>query len=448
MRLSLRGAGYAWPDGTVVGPVDLDVAPGERVLVTGRSGSGKSTLLRLAAGLLGRHGAGRVFGTVRVDGLDPAALSPAERAGRVAFVSQDPGDQLVAGTVADEVAFGPESAGWEPERVEARVVEALAQVGLEVAPDRDPRHLSGGQQQRLVVAASLAVGSGLLLLDEPLAWLDPDGADALLDHLTALARQGVAIVLVEHRLAATLPWADRVLVLDGALAERRPDPPRYARAVPRPVLGRSIAAVRDLRWSYGARPALRGVDLEIRAGERVALVGPNGAGKSTLLAALAGRVGEVEVDGRVVDVTQDPDLSLFCRTVAEELGYGPTEQGLPPDEVRARVEALAGPFGLSDLLGRPPQALSRGQRLRVAVAAALACAPDLLLLDEPTAGQDHASVVAMMNALDTAIAGSGTRTAVVFATHDLPLARARATRIVALEGGRIVASGPPGGEGG
>src|SRR5690606_12186349 len=109
-----------------------------------------------------------------------------------------------------------------------------AQVGLDVEPGRDPRRLSGGQQQRLVVAASLAVGSGLLLLDEPLAQLDPEGAAALLDHLTGLAGQGVAVVLVEHRLAATLPWADRVLVMDGGLAPRRPEPPRYAPAPPPP----------------------------------------------------------------------------------------------------------------------------------------------------------------------------------------------------------------------
>lgn len=444
MRLVLHGAGYVWPSGLGVGPFDLEVPPGERLLVTGRSGSGKSTLLRLAAGLLGRHGAGRILGQIRVDGIDPASLPPAERAARIAFVSQDPVDQLVAGTVADEVAFGPESAGWAPHRVEHRIGEVLDWLGVDVDRDRDPRRMSGGQQQRLVVAAALAVGSSLLLLDEPLAQLDPEGAAALLERLDALASRGMSVVLVEHRLGPTLPWADRVLVLDGGLTERRPELQAYAPRETKPPVGRAVATVRDLYWSYDGRPVLKGIDLDVRAGERLALVGPNGAGKSTLLAALAGGFHGVEVRGRVVDVTQDPDLSLFCSSVAEELGFGPSEQGLDPAEVRERVCELAASFGLADLLDRPPQALSRGQRLRVAVAAALACEPDLLLLDEPTAGQDHEAVVAMTKALDQALAGSDRRPAVVFATHDRALARAWATRIVELEGGRIVSDGAPG----
>jgi energy-coupling factor transport system ATP-binding protein len=182
--------------------------------------------------------------------------------------------------------------------------------------------------------------------------------------------------------------------------------------------------------------ALDGVDVEFRAGERVAIMGPNGSGKSTLLQGLAGHlpVGKLVGQATVVDVPQDPDLALFCETTEAELAYGPKERRLDPAAVLRAVHGTAAGLDLLPLLHRPPQALSRGQRLRTAVGAALCCDPDVLLLDEPTSGQDRTQVARMMATLATVEA----HRTVVFATHDEELATQHATRIIRLESGRVV----------
>lgn len=430
--LRMVEAAYRYPGGggLAVGPVSLEVQAGEFVLVTGPTGCGKSTMLRLAAGMLQRHGRGQVLGSVSVDGADPGAMPPSDRVARIGFVAQEPADQVVAGTIGDEIAFGLESAGWDADRIDARVTEVLAMVGLPPEPTRSPAALSGGQRQRLVVGAALAAGAKLLLLDEPIAWIDPESATDLLRRLRGLGDDGVAVVVVEHRIDAVRPHVDRVIELAPADAFQAPPAP------PSAELGDELLRGSGLRWSYGPIEALRGVDLAVRAGERVALLGRNGAGKSTLLGMLGGHLGSaVTASGRVVDVPQDPDLALFCATVRDELAYGGREAREGPQVVADRVRRAADAVAISDLLERPPQALSRGQRLRTAVAAAMACEPAVLLLDEPTSGQDRAQVDRMMAALVGAT--------VVFATHDQRLVREHATRAVRLEDGRIVADGPP-----
>jgi len=481
--LSLRGVGYRYPSvaAPTVSGVELAVAPGEILLLTGPTGCGKSTLLRLAAGLLQRHGQGQVQGEVAVDGRDPAALAPSERVRALGLVGQEPGDQLVAGTVGDEIAFAMESAGWSAAAIEAALPALQARVGLDLALDRDPRTLSGGQTQRLVIAAALSAGAGTLVLDEPLAQLDPAGAEELLRALRTIADGGVAVLLVEHRLEACLPVVDRVAIMaEGRLVDTvfaaalRPGSeavrtlralglvvpgrldladrlaPRQVEAVTfrppggePPVLGETLWEGRGLgfTWRGAPGPALVGVDLRLRAGERVALLGGNGAGKSTLLGLLSGQLRSpgLRPPAGVVAVPQDPDLALFCPTVQEELAVGPREGGHA--DVAGQVDRAAAALSVAGLRDRPPQALSRGQRLRVAVAAALACAPRVLLLDEPTSGQDHDQVERMMSALVAALSGG----ALVFATHDVDLALRHATTVYVLDQGRIVAAGTPAG---
>lgn len=485
--LELCGVTWRYPSGIVpaVGPVDLEVRPGELVLLTGPTGCGKSTLLRLAAGLLQRHGQGVITGEVRVSGVDPASLPPSARARCVGFVSQEPADQIVSGSLGDEIAFALESAGEPPERIEALIREGLEALDLPREPDRSPDALSGGQRQRLVVASALAAGAGLLLLDEPLAWLDPEGARGLMARLRARADAGLAILMVEHRVEIVHPWADRFILIDhgriiseysksnidisamlslgltppGLLElehrlckqgmDRASALPRLQRGARSPLAhgapaseaGPPLVQLERVRVVYGSREALRPLSFRVGPGERVAVLGANGSGKSTLLGALSGRL---RVEGlrrgrRVVDVPQEPDLSLFNPTVWDELAYGPREARRSPAEVGALVRRAAEGLSVGDLLDRAPQALSRGQRLRVAVAAALTVGPDVLVLDEPTAGQDGEQVERLMGALHTAL---GEGAALVFATHDVDLALRYARRVVLLHEGRLIADGP------
>lgn len=463
--LQLRDVRYQHPtaERSAVSGVTGAVDAGELVLLTGPTGCGKSTLLRLAAGLLQRHGRGHFGGEVRVDGADPAHLGPAQRVRQVALVGQDPDDQRIAATVGDEIAFAAESGGLPAEEVDRRVGALAAALELPGGAGRAVTALSSGQRQRLSVAAALSAGAGLLLLDEPLAHLDPASAGALVRRLRALADAGTAVLVVEHRLEPFWSVADRVWVMEGGtlVADAPPvDVPvpllrRLGLSLPAalaveaawntppepkdeaPARGESVLEANEVSVRYEGALVLD-VSLALRAGERVALVGPNGAGKSTLLRALTGETdAQVRHAGRLVAVPPNPDLGLFCPTVAEELGYAARELGLA--DAPARERALAEAFSLGGLLDRPPQALSRGQRLRVAVAAALAAEPAIFLLDEPTAGQDLDQVERLMAAVTRTMAGG----ALVFATHDLALAHRHATRVVVLDHGRIVVDDEP-----
>ena len=469
--LQMTAAGYRFPscvEPSVLG-VDLCVGPGEFVLLTGPTGSGKSTLLRLAGGLLQRHGSGEVLGSVRLGGDDPAVLRPAERCVRVGFVNQSPRRQVVTGRVGDEVAFALESAGWEPERARSRVLEMLELVGLPLDLERSTDALSGGETQRLMVAAALAGGASLLLLDEPLAHLDPRGARDLVSLLARLADGGVAVVVVEHRLPQLLNVVSRVVVMDqGQVVSDRPSQEldyalirRLGLRLPKELAvedfvdgeaqdgaesGQSSLVLASFdgvsfRYPGGSTLALSEIRASVRSGDRIAILGENGAGKSTLLGCLSGahRVASVSVPGRCVRVPQDPDLALFCETVRAELSYGPSEARSTGAAAAALVDTAASAMSIVDLLSAAPHSLSRGQRLRVAVGAALSCRPDILLLDEPTAGQDHDQVERMMAALRSE-AGPG---ALLFATHDIDLALRHATRIWVLDGGLLVVDDVP-----
>lgn len=482
--IEAEGLRFRYPSGDrdVVGPVDLRVEPGEFVLLTGPTGCGKSTLLRLLAGLPQRHGSGRWTGTLSILGHDPASLPPRRRVEILGLVAQEPGDQLVTSSVREELAFALRARGRNEGEVEVAVADWLHRLGLAALADRGPARLSGGQQQRTCIAAALSAGAALVLLDEPLAQLDPEGAREVLEALSQLSRSGVTVVIVEHRIEISLGVVSRVLLMDeGRIVSDRPagepDLPSMRRlglSVP-PLLelashlgiaaeslswapvpavealpDRAVGGCSGLHAGYGGDgpPVLKGIDLEVRAGERLAILGANGSGKSTLLRLLAGeqgplapkrRAGSCWLGGVAVSVPQDPDLALWSRTVRDELAYGPRERRLDSDAVTQRVAQVGDALGLSRWMDRAPQALSRGQRLRTAVAAALTCQPAILLLDEPTAGQDGAHVDALFRSLDAL----DPEIALVFATHDLDLVLRRATRVLVLIDGRLACDGAP-----
>jgi energy-coupling factor transport system ATP-binding protein len=504
--------------------VSFRVAPGERVLVAGPSGGGKSTLALCLAGLIPHSVAADVTGTVAVAGTATGAYPPGALAEQVGVVFQDPSSQFTMLSVDDEVAFGLENLGVPRAEMPARVMQALAVVGLEDRAAWRIDRLSGGQQQRVALAAALAMRPRVLILDEPAALLDPRGAAEVYRHLARIARAGdTTLVMVEHDLDKVVPGlAERCLLLDATgapvgdgtteetfaqaasaqrcadLGVRLPAPVALALALggsderlpldvdaaadwllarrqaqqvlrdavlqPRPTPGeRVVLRARDL-WHRYAGPAssyqaLRGISLDLHEAELVAVVGANGCGKTTLLRALSGLLrlerGTVAVDGvdlaatgayaaarLVAHVFQNPESGFVAATVADEVAYGPRRLGWSQAEVAPHADAALARFGLTALARANPFTLSQGQKRRLSVAVALTLGPRVLVLDEPTFGQDGRSALALMDEI-AALCDQGL--AVVVATHDLGLVAETADRVVALCDGRVVCDGTPSG---
>ena len=476
-RVCARGWGWrhAGRKNAALSDVDLDIAPGERVLVLGPSGSGKSTLMGGLAGLLGGAEEGEATGTLTVDGV-----APAEARGRVGLLMQDPEAQVVLARVGDDVAFGMENLGAMREKIWPRVENSLEAVGLSVPLDHSTTELSGGQKQRLALASILAMGPGLLLLDEPTANLDPSGvAEVRAAVEKVVERTGATVVVVEHRVDVWASLVDRVIVVaDGAIAadgpldevlEQQGDALRErgiwlpgddvaAEVGPAPEVPPAssdttpIARVTDLTIGYAAdAPVRSGIDLTIERGVSTCIVGANGAGKSTFALTLAGLLppleGAVEVEtsdgtrgdpyewsskqllGRMSMVFQEPEYQFLAATVAEELVIGPRAAGMTDEEIAPLVDEHLEALGLTKLARANPMTLSGGEKRRLSVATALISAPELLILDEPTFGQDRGTWLGLVRLLRAALERGVT---LVSITHDPAFVAAMGQRIVDL----------------
>jgi energy-coupling factor transporter ATP-binding protein EcfA2 len=418
--------------------VSLRIEPGEVVALLGPSGSGKSTLLRALAGLVPHFHGGRFEGRVEIDGRDTRRTGPAELAGRVASLFQDPEDQVVFGRVANEVAFGLENVGTPPALIWPRVHAGLAEAGIGHLLDRRTETLSAGELQRVCLASVLALDPALLLLDEPTSQLDPDGAEALLDLAVELDS---AVVVSEQRPALPLERCDRVVFLEGGrilldaprgpaldwLAANSPGylPGEAAALGDRESEGEELCRLNDVSYSYGEEPVVREVSLTLRRGEIVALTGPNGIGKTTLAKIAAGLLtaerGTVERRGRACYLSQDPGRYLVTDRAEDEVALA--VGGDLPKARRALDEV-----GLAGLARRHPRDLSSGERERLALASVLVADPEILILDEPTRGVDPPRKAALAELLRR----DASRRATLVVTHDLVFAGEVADRRVVL----------------
>ncbi|MBB5632400.1 energy-coupling factor transport system ATP-binding protein [Cryobacterium mesophilum] len=464
-----------------VSDLDLRIEPGERVLLLGASGAGKSTLLQALAGVLGGEDDGEPSGELLVGGKPPA-----ESRGRAGLVLQDPDSQVILAKVGDDVAFGCENLGVPRQEIWPRVREALDAVGLDVALDRSTAALSGGQKQRLALAGVLAMRPGLLLLDEPTANLDPAGVVDVRDAVArVLERTGATLVVVEHRVDVWLPLVDRVVVLSpggGLLADGSPHAvltdqgrvlaeagvwvPGFPPALParHRASGPDLLLAGDLSVGRGSRvEALvvkADIELTVAAGMTTAITGPNGSGKTTLGFTLAGLLpplaGVVEATPelrglqtgrhagisehpirwtsrqlltRIGTVFQEPEHQFLTATVREELEVGPRALKLPAGEIDARVDELLQRLRLDAVAAANPFTLSGGEKRRLSVATVLATRPRILMLDEPTFGQDARTWAEQVAILAEFVDAGG---AVVAATHDRAFVEALADAEVGL----------------
>ena len=423
----VSGLTFAYPGAVrpALRDVSFELEGGEVVAVLGSSGSGKSTLLRALSGLVPHFHGGRFSGCVEVAGADTRRVRPAELAGTVATVFQDPEDQVVMTVVETEVAFGLENVGRAPEAIWPSVREALGAVGISHLARRRTTAVSSGELQRVCLASALAFRPRLLVLDEPLSQLDPEGAD---EFLRCVAELDATVVLCEHRVERALAVAARVLFLDDGrltfdgstdeaerwLAAHHPayvsgvGPDMDAAAPP----SDPVVTIENIWFGYSGTPVLRGDSLEVRRGEVVALEGPNGSGKTTLAKLAVGLLrpdsGVVDRAGRAGYLSQDPGRYVACDTALAEVALA-----VDGDERRARAALDA--VGLAWAEARHPRDLSSGERERLALAAVAAPEPDLLVLDEPTRGVDPARKIELAEWLHAYAAhGRG----VLVATHD------------------------------
>ncbi len=458
------GFRYAGRQAWAVRGLDLRVEEGERVLLAGATGSGKSTLLAALAGLL-EDSAGETEGELLVRGRRPA-LSRDE----TGLLFQDPASQLVMARAGDEIAFPLENRCVPLAELWSRVDFALAGSGLGIGRDHQTAALSGGEQQRLALAAVLTAAPRLLLLDEPTASLDAAAATDLRQRLALLGDGDRTLVLVDHRADELLSQIDRVIAIDGPRGVIADGPAAAVLTRDRAILdaagiwvpgvrleplrgsaGGPLLEARALTYRHplGEQDALAGVDLDLHAGEAVAVTGPNGAGKTTLVLLMGGLLrptrGAVQVSTSqahrgeralwrmparalvrlVGSVFQDPTHQFLRDRVDREIETGPLRAGAGPAEARRRAHELMQRLGLAHIAAANPFTLSGGEQRRLSIATALATSPTTLLLDEPTFGQDrrgHAELVDLFHAFR---ADGG---AVLFATHDALLVRTLADR--------------------
>jgi energy-coupling factor transporter ATP-binding protein EcfA2 len=482
----------------VLAGINLTLAPGSLTAVLGGSGSGKSTLGRLLAGWLPPGDGGTLAGFLELAGTsvsftgtaaDPR-IDPGSWGRQVGFVPQDPAAALstVRATVAEELAFGLENAGVDRESMAGAVRHTAALTGLAHLLARDPATLSGGQLRRLAIGCAVIQRPAVLVMDEPFASLDTDGAEVLAAMVRNLVQEGTAVVIMSQRADPFLRNADTWLVLAGGTLAAAGTPAEIVAAGelemagvvrPRPITGQQPLAgagyqsavdnppaleLRDVSFTYRrsqrggwfkakpgptSDPVLHGLSLTLKAGEILAVAGPNGAGKSTLLRHLNGLLqptaGTVLVNGRNIGgqpagrvardvglLFQQPRDQLFERTVEREVRFGLVRHGPAADQA---VQCALAAVGLDHLAGRHPAELPASQQRLLALATVLARRPSVLALDEPTIALDGPG----LNRLDRVVRSTTAEgTAVVLVTHDLDYARSIAHRLVRLEAGRLL----------
>ena len=433
---------YAGPGTEALSGLDLDLPAGGITLISGATGCGKTTLGLMLAGAIPHLIPGRLTGKISVNGLDPTTRPVRETARKVGLLTQNVELQIFTDRVEDEIAFGLENFGLPAQLMPGLVDGALDDLKVGHLRDRSLPTLSAGECQRVMIAALLCLGQPMLILDEPLAFLDRTSSLNLLSLLAELAGAGRTVLLFEHRRDLVMALAESELCLkDGRLVECPAclnEFPRIEKTSPSglPCL---IFDRASFQYEGAGEPLFQDVSLDVRSGESVVLLGENGSGKTTLLKLAMGllrptagrivnsglKVGEASprvLSRRAAYIFQNPDHQLYLSTVEEEVAW----QAESPGRAVLEIKAL----GLLGLEKRHPRSLSMGQKRRLTLAAALARGPGLLLLDEPSVGQDDLSLALIFKRLEKFCADGG---AVLSASHDIRACRTLAHRVIVLD---------------
>ncbi len=474
--------------------ISFSLRAGELLLIAGPSGCGKSTLLKCLNGLIPHHYAGTLEGKIQFDGRSIRALSTRDLAQYVGTMLQDPDKQIIGSTVEQEVAFGMENLATPRSEMLQRIREVLQQLRLETCQDRAIHTLSGGQRQQVAAAGILVLRPTIFLFDEPFANLDARAVDELETLIEKLRAEGRTVIIVEHRVEEALRLnPDKILLMEdgqqiffgdtesflkiadptqvklpiSATLRTVSDPTQIQHTLINPITtasesptraGEAILTFENLRYRYAgtSEDVLHSISCQVRKGETIALLGPNGSGKTTLVKHALGllrptkgtvnlygedtrKLSVAQLAARIGYVFQSPGAMLFAPSVRKEVSFGPENLKFDARRLNVAVEQAEEALNIKQFEKRSPFSLSFGQQKRVAIASVLAMQSRILLLDEPTAGQDYRSYIAFMEYLR----GLPALDALLFITHDLDLALRFTQRILLLKDGRLVADGPP-----
>ncbi len=429
----------------------------ELTLVCGHSGQGKSTLMSIISGIIPNVVFGSLEGGVFVAGEDMRGKKLGYVCRKVGVVLQNADEQIIQKYVEDEIAFGCENLAFAPDKIKQQI-EIVCEL-MKLDPAWKTRTLSGGQKQRLITASTLAMGQKIIILDEPLANLDKSGARLLMSTLKSLASAGYCVIVVEHRLDVVLPYADRLWHIAGQGVKEIADKNRYLEeqsrtisdATPAVLSTKDAFVLENAAFEIKRKQILKNVTFGIPKGGKTVLLGENGCGKTTLLRLIARlnrpsggsvrqTIGEsFGQNGRrskawfkkVGVVYQNPDYQLFMPTVRGEIAFGAVSEKY--------AERMLELFGLSALAQRHPHSLSEGQKRRLSIAAVAACAPEVLILDEPTVGQDYEGLKELVKILNTLHAETGNT--MITVTHDMRCAEALCDKAVVIADGVVAEQG-------
>ena len=457
--IELKNVSFSYDGKTdILKNVDFSVEHGEVTLVSGHSGEGKSTLMYIISGIIPNVNYGELSGEVKIDGEDIKGKRLGYICRKVGVVLQNADEQIIQKIVEDEIAFGCENLAFPPEKIKKQIDIVCNLMKLE--PQWKCRKLSGGQKQRLITASTLAMGQKIIILDEPLANLDKDGAAMLMGTLRQIAKAGYCVVVIEHRLDMVLPFVDTVWHIGNRTVKKVEDKAVYLRAQTAKIedsckpfeSNAPLFKLNKVAFSVKKeRDILKDITLEIPKGGRTVFLGENGCGKTTLMRLIArlykptGGAITQYIDEKfkqkprgsrawykkVGVVYQNPDYQLFMPTVRQEISFGAKSE-----EYAAEIAEL---FGVKHLWERHPQSLSEGQKRRVSIAAVAACEPEVLLLDEPTVGQDYDGLCQMVEILNKLHEQTGNT--MITITHDVRCAEALCDRAYLIANGIVQKSG-------
>ncbi|MGQ4892447.1 MAG: ABC transporter ATP-binding protein [Candidatus Njordarchaeia archaeon] len=436
--------------------VTFNVDKGEFALVAGPTGSGKSTLAYLLTGIAQSYFVGELKGEIFVDGKRINGLR--DTVGVIGYVFQSFENQLLNFSVKEELMIAPLSLGLNKREIEKTLNHVGELLDIKKLFHRYVYNLSSGEMQKVAIASMLTGKPKILFLDEPFSQLDDKSIENLIQELVEMNKEGLTIVVVEHRIMKLIDKIDKIVLLNRGEIIYEGDPrgarrhlellglrtnpieKRIKEKIRRENERRTIVSVRNL-WvdRDGNRDVLKGLSFNVNAGEIVSFYGPNGSGKTTLALTLLNvinkKLGSIKIHGDSTMVFQCPDQNLIYDTVFEEVYNPALNSGMSKDEARVLAKNLLEKFGLTEYLNESPLLLSKGEKYRLAIASAIASKPDLLILDEPTYGQDFKGIEAIFNAISHLIDRGNL--AVIINTNDKEVAEAFSDKVFYMENGEI-----------